>query len=251
MARGARLAEMPAREKAAGADVRGFGCTVPGPVARWAFRACQFIGRSVFFCTMNVQVVRPEAAEREGGYVLACTHLGHLEPFCVGAVMRRKVDWMARVEYFRNRIIRAMLRAVDAFPVNRFGVPVRSIRTAVARAAGGRIVGIFPEGGVATGSASVCRGGPIKRGACVVANRAGVPIVPCVVLGTHALNRVGPWLPFRRGRLWVVFGRPIEPRPGPARRAAREALAADLEREFVSLYGEARARYGIADGEIP
>ena len=54
---------------------RGLGCRVPGLLARLNYRFGQLIGRSVFSVTMNVRVVRPEAAEREGGYVLACTHL--------------------------------------------------------------------------------------------------------------------------------------------------------------------------------
>jgi 1-acyl-sn-glycerol-3-phosphate acyltransferase len=232
-------------------DGRGFDCTVPGAVARACYRLCQFIGRSVAFCTMKVVVVRPELAERDGGYVLACTHMSHLEPFCASGIVRRKIDWMARVEFFRPRLVGALLRAVDAFPVNRVGVPVRAIRTAVARAAAGRAVGIFPEGGVANGAASVCRGGPIKKGACVVSLRAGVPIVPCVILGTYDLNAVGPWLPFRRARLWVAFGPPVEPRHGPTRRQSRDALAADVRREFVSLYAELRTRCGIDDAEVP
>ena len=200
---------------------------------------------------MNVEVVRPEATGRQGGYVLACTHLSHLDPICVGVIVRRKVDWMARLEFFRWRAIAGYLWSIDAFPVNRFGVAARAIRTAVARARGGRVVGIFPEGGVVKGPASVCRGGSIKMGACVVAQRAGVPIIPCVILGTHRLNHPVPWIPYRRGRLWVMFGSPVEPSTDPRRRRARLETAAALRREFALLYEELRARYGIADAEIP
>jgi 1-acyl-sn-glycerol-3-phosphate acyltransferase len=200
---------------------------------------------------MNVEVVRPQAAEREGGYVLACTHLSHLDPLCMGVIVRRKVDWMARLEFFRWKAIAAYLWSIDAFPVNRTGVAARSIRTAIARARAGRVVGIFPEGGVVRGAASACRGGPIKKGACVVAQRAGVPIIPCVILGTHRLNHPVPWIPYRRGRLWAIFGSPVEARPGLQRREARHETAAALQREFASLYEELRTRYGIADAEIP
>ena len=182
------------------------------------YRVGQLLGRFVFFQTMNVEQVRPEAAERAGGYVLAPTHLSHLEPFCLGILIRRKVDWMARLEFFRRKWAAGLLYAVDSFPVNRFGIPVRCIRTAIARARAGRIVGIFPEGGVAVGQQSVCRGGPMKKGACVVACRANVPILPCVVLGTYRLNEVRPWLPFRNARIWAIYGRPIYPNPNAATR---------------------------------
>ena len=212
----------------------------------------QFLGRWLYALGIKGTVLRPELAERPGGYVLACTHLSHLEPFIVWTLVRRKIDWMARVEFFRNRAMAAVLYAADAFPVNRFGVPVSAIRTAMARARDGRVVGIFPEGGVATGAASACRGGPIKQGACLVAIRAGVPIVPCVVLGTHALNRPEPWLPFRRGRVWVAFGPPIEPvRDAPCPKAARRAMSRQLGDAFCSLYAELRERYDIPDASIP
>lgn len=201
---------------------------------------------------MNVEVVRPEAAERPGGYVLAPTHLSHLEPFCLGILIRRKVDWMARLEFFRRRWAAAILYAVDSFPVNRFGVPVRAVRTAIARARAGRVVGVFPEGGVATGAQSVCRGGPAKKGAFAVACRANVPVLPCVVLGTYALNEVKPWLPFRNARIWVIYGKPIEPNPdAPTRRQAREEMAAAWKAQVRELYDELRGIYGIADGDVP
>ena len=122
----------------------------------------------------------PHLAERTGGYILAVSHISHLEPFIATSLVKRKIDWMARVEFYRWRIFRPFLRAFDTFPVNRFGVPVSSIRTAINRAKSGRVVGIFPEGGVVQGKDSACRGGPIKRGACLVAMRANVPIVPPV-----------------------------------------------------------------------
>lgn len=235
----------------AGGMAGGFGCRVPGAVARLNYRLGQLIGRSVFSVTMNVRTLRPAAAEREGGYVLACTHLSHLDPICVGVLVNRKIDWMARLEFFRLRPVAAYLWSIDAFPVNRSGVTTRAIRSAIARAAGGRVVGIFPEGGVVGGAASVCRGGPIKKGACVVAQRAGVPIIPCVILGTHRLNRPLPWIPYRRARLWVAFGEPVHPRVGTDRRRARQEMAEELRGRFAGLFREATETFGIPDGEIP
>jgi 1-acyl-sn-glycerol-3-phosphate acyltransferase len=204
--------------------------------------------------TMNVRAVRPEVADRAGGYVLACTHFSHLDPICIGLIIRRKVDWMARLEFYRHRVIAGLLWALDAFPVNRFGIPVRSVRRAIARCAAGRVVGIFPEGGVASGKDSMCRGGRMKGGACLIARRANVPIIPCVILGVHTLNRVAPWIPFRRGHLWAIFGEPVwppQPTGGMTRRQARDAYARQVEASFVSLYNELLAKYGLDDQENP
>lgn len=216
------------------------------PMVQVSYAIGKFIARWIYALTIRGHVIRPELAERPGGYVLAVTHLSHLEPGVLTALVRRKIDWMARVEFFKYRVGAWSLYAMDSFPVNRFGVPVSAIRTAIERGRAGRVVGIFPEGGVAVGPQSVCRGGPIKRGACLVAMRAGIPIVPCVVLGTHELNGFYPWVPFRRATLWMAFGHPIEPpRDAPSHRAARIAMAGQLSDAFRSLYLELCERYDI------
>ena len=71
-----------------------------------------------------------------------------------------------------------------------------------------------------------------------MAIRAGVPVVPCVILGTARLNRVGPWLPAKWGRLWVAYGEPIEPPAGRSTKRRREELARRIEAAYVSLYEE-------------
>lgn len=223
-----------------------------GRLNEFNYTVGKFFGRWIYALSIKGEVLRREVPDRRGGYVLAVTHLSHLEPFVVTSVVPRKIDWMARIEFYRWRPFAWVLHAMDAFPVNRFGVPVSAIRTAIARARAGRVIGIFPEGGVATGKESACRGGPIKQGACLVALRAGVPIVPCVVLGTHMLNEFEPWLPFGRAKLWIAFGEPIEPvRDTLNRKAARRAMSRELGDAFCSLYQEMLRRYNIADRQIP
>jgi 1-acyl-sn-glycerol-3-phosphate acyltransferase len=224
---------------------------------RWrtwiAYRLSWMAGKVIEFRAIRVRVIRPEIPNRAGGYLLACTHLSHLEPMLFSLLTRRSVDWMTRIEFFRHRPVARYLYAVGAFAVRRQGVPVSAIRTAIARAKQGRVVGICPEGGVATGEKSVCRGGAIKRGVCLVAARANVPIIPCVMLGTHDLNRAGPWMPYRpRVPVWAAFGRPIWPETSTGdRRAARAELARKLEAEYVKLYQELLQQYGLDDADAP
>ena len=221
-------------------------------MGRISYEVGKFFGRWFYALSIKSEILRPHLAERPGGYLLACTHISHLEPFILSCLIKRRIDWMARVEFYRRRWARFFLDAFDAFPVNRCGVPVSAIRTAIARARAGGVVGIFPEGGVATGTDSVCRGGPIKRGVCLVSMRADVPIVPCVVIGTHTLKQFEPWLPFRGARLWIAFGEPIEPvRDAPTHKAGRAVMARQLSDAFRSLYLELCQRYNIPDDHTP
>ncbi len=144
-----------------------------------------------------------------------------------------------------------ILPMMGAFSVNRQGIPVSSIRRAIHHAQNGEIVGICPEGGRALGPAAAIRGGAIKQGVCSVAIRSRVPVVPCVMLGTEDLNRVGPWLPFKRASLWVIYGDPLPPPEGKSNRARRLALRSQLSDAYVKLYAELRAHYGLPDFGLP
>ncbi len=159
---------------------------------------------------------------------------------------------MARVEFYRWWWGAAVLRLGGAFPVDRFGNSLPAVRKAVALARTGEVVGMFPEGGVAHGARSAMRAGPIKHGVCTIAVAARLPIVPVVVLGTHTLNRLAAWVPFRRGRVWVAFGREVLPARGSgSRRADRRETAGRLEAEFVRTYNDLLERTGLRDTDVP
>ncbi|MGN6504716.1 MAG: lysophospholipid acyltransferase family protein [Tepidisphaeraceae bacterium] len=223
-------------------------------IHRWFYRPATLACRFIRSQCLRVEVLNRERANLAGGFVLACTHVQHLEPFIVSYVMPRPVRWMARIEFYKFRIGAAMLRGVGTFPVNRQGVPVSSIRAGIRLAVEGKIVGIFPEGGCVRGTDLMFRGGRVKRGVCSIACRSQRPILPVVVLGTHTLTKIGPWLPARRGRVWVAFGEPIHP---PAydqrqdRRQAREVLAARVQAEFIETYRRLLDHSGLADSFTP
>jgi 1-acyl-sn-glycerol-3-phosphate acyltransferase len=217
----------------------------------FTYRAGHLLGQFIRFCTTRTHVLDDHFAERDGGYLLALTHLSHLDPIAAGILSNRPIDWITRKEFYKYHIFRGLLDVMGAIKIDRQGVSVSAIREAIARVRRGRVVGICPEGRVTCGTDAMFRGGPVKRGVCSIAIRGGVPIVPCVMLGTDKLNCVGPWLPARRATIWVAYGRPIFP-PAGARstRATRAALAARLSGAYVELYGKLRAHYGIRDEDV-
>ena len=216
------------------------------------YQSCRAGGRFITWQTMREVVLDSHRADREGGFILACTHLSHLEPFMVSGVVQRQIRWMARIEFYRNRLAAAVLYRGGAFPVDRYGATLSAVRTAVRLVQSGEVVGIFPEGGVVTGTNSVLRGAAFKQGVCTIAVETRVPVVPVVILGTDRLNRVGPWLPFRRGRIWIAFGNDVNPPPrSPSRRADREEMAARLRTEYIRTYQDLLARTGLTDDQVP
>src|SRR6266545_7140469 len=112
-------------------------------------------------------------------------------------------------DFCRPPVVGFLLRAVDAFPVDRDRADRKTIRTAIERLKSGRIVGVFPEGGIRDGARSLLEGAPLRSGASTLAHIAQVPIVPCVILGSDRLYAKRSWLPLRRTPVWIGFGKAI------------------------------------------
>jgi 1-acyl-sn-glycerol-3-phosphate acyltransferase len=187
-----------------------------------------------------------------GPFLIACTHISHLEATIVSGAMDRNVYWVAREEYFRRPGLGHLLRLYQSVLVQRDAPSFSGIRRAIHHLKQGELVGIFPEGGVLRGRQAIFRGGPIKLGMCVIARRANVPIVPVVVLGTEKLNAVEPWIPGRCAKVGMIAGEPIYPKPSDAPlRQQRAELGREVQAAFIRLYQDLIERSGISDAKVP
>jgi 1-acyl-sn-glycerol-3-phosphate acyltransferase len=213
---------------------------------------CRLLWIGVFKCTMRIKYIGLERIPQDdSGVLIAVSHVSHLDPVVVSALLRRRVSWVSRIEFFRNRISRAVLFHGGAFRVDRRGAALPTIREGLKRLARGEAVGIFPEGEVMQGNRSVLRGAKIKRGVCTLAARSGCPIVPVVVLGTDKLRHVGPWLPAKWGKLWVLVGEPIHAPVEAHTKPGRASFAEKLESEYVRLYSEIRENFSLPETIAP
>jgi 1-acyl-sn-glycerol-3-phosphate acyltransferase len=203
------------------------------------YRFVRHFCRQVFSNTTRLRF-RAIGPEPEGGYILACSHASHFDPICLSAMMRRKIHWMARVEFYRLWWAAPLLKILGAFSVNRQGVPIRAIKEAIRLAQEDKVVGVFVEGEVKRNAESVLFGGEIKRGACLIAQRSGRPVVPCVLLGAEALMTLKRYSMARRAPLWLARGAPIYPQPSNSRRAQRAVMADEIEKSMGNLFRQLR-----------
>lgn len=204
------------------------------------------------FACIREQVLGLDHARRSGPFILACSHLGNLEPAFVSSVVPRHIRWMSRIEFYEPAWAAAMLNRCGAFPVDRFGNPAPAVRTAIRLLREREVVGMFPEGGVALGKDSVLRAAPIREGVCTIAVAAQVPVIPVVVLGTDSLNRVKPWLPTKSARVLMAFGEPIQPpAKGGSRRRLRREMTPRVIDGFVSAYQRLLRESGLRDEQVP
>src|ERR1041385_2850197 len=199
----------------------------------------------------RIHVLRPENTNRAGAYLLAANHISHFDPFLISSIVRRKIDWMAMAEFFPIPILGDFLRAVDAFPADRHRADRKTIRTAIERFKQGRIVGLFPEGGIRDGARSLLQGAPLRPGASTLAHMAGVPILPCIIVGSDRFYSRKSWLPFRRTAVWIGFGDAIPSFPDMEKFAARERIERELAAAFQSLYSELRETFQLTADDLP
>jgi 1-acyl-sn-glycerol-3-phosphate acyltransferase len=216
-----------------------------------ANRIAAVLMKLLFGSVARIRVLRRENANYKGGFLLAANHISHFDPLILSAVVRRKIDWMAMAEFFPRPFIGSALRAVDAFPAERDRADRATIRNAIGRLRQGRIVGIFPEGGIRDGSRSLLEGAPLRPGASTLGHMAGVPILPCVILGTDRLYSIKNWLPLRRTPVWVAFGDPIPNFPNLEKAIARERIHDELAAAFSGLYRELREKFKLTPGDLP
>src|SRR5947208_10952352 len=147
-----------------------------------ANRAASLSMKVLFGYSSRIHVVGWDYTNRAGGFLLASNHISHFDPPMISSLVRRKVDWMAMAEFFPVPLLGHFLRAVDALPADRYRADRSTIRTAIARLKQGRIVGVFPEGGIRDGARSLLEGALLRPGASTLAHMASAPIVPCVLI---------------------------------------------------------------------
>ncbi|MGW4206125.1 lysophospholipid acyltransferase family protein [Streptomyces sp. NPDC004726] len=177
-----------------------------------------------------------------GGCVVVANHSSHADTAALLAALdaRHTPAIGAAADYWfaspwRSRVCR---RLASGFPVRRTGGGMDDLLAMADELRAGRAVVLFPEG-TRGGDGSV---GSFHRGALVLAERAGVPVVPVGIAGTDRL------LP-KHGRLRsslvrVRIGEPLPPSVTPDE--ARDAVAALHRRTNAESLRDSSARRRIA-----
>ena len=207
--------------------------------SRLVQRLTYVVGSALLGGYVRLRVEGGEHRPAHGPFLLVANHRSHFDPPLLTRALGRWVDWAAMVELYRHRPLAWYWDALAVFPVDRSRLDRRAAVTVLRRLRGGRVVGIFPEGGIRAGENSVLAGAPLDAGACRLALAAGVPLLPAVILGSEAMYAAGGWLiPRRAFDVRVRFGALLVPRDGQGTdKAAAEALNARLAEALRGLAG--------------
>lgn len=142
----------------------------------------------------------------KGGVLIAPNHISDADPPTVGIALPRACYTMAKEELFSMRVVGPVIRWLHGFPIKRYSADRAALRAAEDLLKRGEAVVIFPEGKLSEDGEIQ----PLLPGALLVAQRAGVPIVPTILDGTDAMMPYGKLVPKRSGRRTLVrFGKPV------------------------------------------
>lgn len=139
-------------------------------------------GRAVTYAFTRVAFkMRYEGLEnipRDRGYILASNHITAMDPLFIAAKIPQQLNFMAKIELFRNRFIGWLLRSLNAFPVDRGKGDSSSLDEAKRRIENGGVFAIFIEG-------HRSKDGKPQRprsGVSLIAGSTGADVLPCAVV---------------------------------------------------------------------
>ncbi|HEX4645207.1 MAG TPA: lysophospholipid acyltransferase family protein [Verrucomicrobiae bacterium] len=167
-----------------------------------------FIGwsfyRTLFALYFRWRVYNPEWVPLTGPVILAANHASFLDPPLVGSGLKRDINYLARKSLFRYPVLGAILRTVNAVPVDRDGGGAAGLKAIMDRLHNGGAIILFPEG-------TRTRDGklqPARSGIGLTVIKSEAPVVPVRVFGTY--EAWGRRVKFPKPhRVVVKYGRPM------------------------------------------
>ena len=173
------------------------------------------LGRMVAPLIARVRITGLEHLPATGAFILSPNHQSYLDPFliCTRLPFRifKDLFFVGAVEYFETPLTRWFARLINLVPVDPDSNLVPAMQAGAFGLSHGKVLVLFPEG-----ERSI-DGTPkkFKKGAPILAQHLGVPIVPVAIKGVYELwprNRGINWSvvwPWSGHRILVEIGQPM------------------------------------------
>ena len=153
----------------------------------------------------QMEVIGTENVPERGGVIIASNHVSYLDPIVLGVATKRKLHFIAKKEVFNNIFSSIFFKNLNAFPVDRKKIDMPAFKKTISILEGGGVLGIFPEGTRSLNGELQ----ELKLGVIKIAMKAGVPIIPVGIVGTHKIYPQGKTFPVLfKNKITVYFGAP-------------------------------------------
>ena len=178
----------------------GYRCLV----AYWIMKG---IITPFLYLLWRVKVEGREHVPTDGPVILAANHQSFCDSFFLPLVIRRKVTYVAKAEYFDSWKTAWFFRAAGQIPMNRSGgdASQRALDTATAVLGSGGVLAIYPEGTRAPDT-RLHKG---KTGVARLSVGCGVPVIPVGLVGTRKVQPPGSMVMRPFHSVTVRFGPPV------------------------------------------
>ena len=162
----------------------------------------------VLYGVFRVRVEGRDNVPRTGPLILAANHRSFMDSIFLPLVLRRRMTFVAKAEYFDDPRSAWFFRAVGQIPIRREGgsASQRALDSATEVLQAGGQFGIYPEG-------TRTRDGLLHRGHTGVARLAlgtGAPLVPVGMIGTDEIQPTDSKMPRLFRTVTIRFGAPID-----------------------------------------
>ncbi len=177
---------------------------IPLPVAYWIMKA---VISPFLYLLWRVKVEGREHVPADGPAVLAANHQSFCDSFFLPLVVRRRVTYVAKAEYFDSWKTAWFFRAAGQIPMNRSGgdASQRALDTATRVLEVGGVLAIYPEGTRAP-DVRLHKG---KTGVARLSLGCDVPVIPVGIVGTRAVQPPGSMFMRPFHTVTVRFGPPV------------------------------------------
>lgn len=223
-----------------GAD---FGAAVTPAERRFKAVAKLLVAKGILSWFCRLETVDHDNVPTTGPVIIAPTHRSNIDTPLIGAALERDSRFMAKESIFKSPFWTKFLVSLGGFPVKRGTFDRTSLNNARSILDRGEMLVVYPEGARQEGP----RIKPVFEGAVWLAARAGTPIVPAGIGGSHAVMPIGVKLP-RPQKVVVVFGEPMyvgDPdTPGRVPRRALDAAADELRERLQDVFDRAQIAAG-------
>src|SRR5580692_10037577 len=153
-----------------------------------------------------------EYVPQSGPVILASNHLAVMDSFYLPLVVRRRITFLAKSEYFTGEGFKGwwsrwFFTAVGQVPIDRSSADAAqgALDTAKRVLDEGKLLGMYPEG-TRSPDGRLYKG---KTGLARLALETGVPVIPVAMIGTNVVNPPGKKM-LRFGKVTVRFGKPMD-----------------------------------------
>ncbi|MFH1019294.1 MAG: lysophospholipid acyltransferase family protein [Pseudomonadota bacterium] len=181
---------------------------------------------------VSVKMSGSNLLEQGHPYIFAANHQSQFDIFVLQGYLGCDFRWLAKLELFKIPVFGKAMQLAGYIPVDRAHgrKALKSLDEAARRIADGTSVIIFPEGTRSPDG----RLGQFKAGTMVLAIKAGVPVVPVAIVGTHQILPKGRLL-VKPGRVEIRVGAPIATSDYTVKQ--KQELAERLQGNVAELQG--------------